>query len=314
MKALRRITCVCVASCVVVSVAAQPAPPKAAKQASKTLSSPPAPRVMKLDIDLAAEQLPTAFDGHGAIQVADGLEKLGAIEKGEFESTGEFASRKASLIERPYADQLSVSDLHYFVIPIKKMEGLLVSGIVYKYDADSEIASLYVLPHKTRPNGIGGKATSLPSMERFRERKNEPWLDQFPLARTDLGTRTYDASNAYGAKVIVTAYSSSAVQIGSGQLRFLPQQSNTVSLNREYAAAATLHVPRAKAAEELASWHAILVAKPVEPFIEYNFVSIEATRTTPTEITTRERIIRADINNIIVFSKSTGRVVFRLPS
>src|SRR5205807_2410059 len=84
---------------------------------------------------LNAERLPIGFTGLPAESITDALAKVIGLDKGEFETTADFEARKAAAISRPYIPNLTLEDLHAFVLNVVKWERYS-SGVAYRYNAD----------------------------------------------------------------------------------------------------------------------------------------------------------------------------------
>jgi len=247
-------------------------------------------------IDLGYRLLPIA-------EVVDAIEKLSGQEKGEFESTSDFNARKASALTGKFMGDSSVEDTFAFVVRVAK-GGAYSDGLKYDFNADTREVRLFALPKSSSMNGIGA-----PDYQTSRRQSNG--LDQFDLDFKIDSTKTYEASNAYGAKVTVEETVSTVLGIAVNKIPFLTFKRE--SYYSDPIPSVQFNMENAKAARELPALKALVVMKLADPYVVYDFMHSKPTRDKPTEITSQGKYLTGNILGIVFYSGLTGEVFARLP-
>ena len=303
---------VAIFSSLLFALAAAPAIGQSAKKAAKKPVS--ANEVVKPLVltpfaaeSLEAGRVPENFAGHPPELVANGLAKLAGVSKGEFETTADFETRKAALYSQPYIPQLTLTDIHAFTQKVEKFERYSV-GVKYRYNADSGEVEIFVVPRQTRPNGIGAPNYQS-SVVNIRASLQKPYVNTFSLSIKQTGEREYVASNAYGAQIKVTATTAESIALGLNSAEFI----RAPSFKEAPLPVATFKLEPVKAQRELPSLMVLFMTRLTPPYIEYNFLHRAPTRDMPSEFTDQERIIRADIESLVIYSGLTGEIFGRLP-
>lgn len=246
------------------------------------------------------------YPGYSVTDIIQSLEKIVGIKKGEFESTVDFNNRRASALNEKTLQGSSIDDTFAFVTSVVKNEGYS-HGIKYNFNADSGDVNLYILPSssKYRPiNGIGA-----PNFTVNRQVRRD--LDKFVMNTVLDSKSTYKGSNAYGASVMVDKTVSSNFGIAANKIPFLKFEREIIYRNP--IASGSFKLENSRAAVELPNLKALIVMKLAEPYIEYNFSSIEPKRDNPIDIQTQEKLLAGDILGVIFYSGLTGEIFARIP-
>lgn len=281
------------------------------KGATPKTPSIPAPVAFSL-ASLENGKVSGAMTEAQVIRAADALEKAINISKGELETTAEFEERRAATLGKPYLGTLSLDDLHAFSVNVRKLEGYL-SGIGYRYDADTESVDVYLAPKELRPNNIGGPSVVPTTVEDIRRRMEMAPLDEF-LIQSNVDTRrNYKASNAYGATVTVDSTASKSISLGLTRIPSLSSRGIFLDLSKT-TPAGVFKLERRSAATELASLRALLVVKLSAPYLSYHFAHVAATRDSPSEIANSYRVFRGELVEAVIYSGDTGKVFVRIPN
>lgn len=247
-------------------------------------------------IDLGYAGLPIA-------EVVDAIENLSGQEKGEFESTADFNARKASALTGKFMGDSSVEDTFAFVVRIAKGSAYS-DGLKYDFNADTNEVRLFALAKSSSMNGIGA-----PDYQTSRRQSNG--LDQFDLDFKVNSTRTYEASNAYGAKVTVQETVSTMLGIAANRIPFLTYERESYYSNP--IPSVQFNMENVKAARELPALKALVVMKLTDPYVVYDFMHSKPTRDNPTELTSQGKYLTGNVLGIVFYSGLTGEVFARLP-
>ena len=254
--------------------------------------------------------LPVQFVGHSPAGVADALAKVLDVKKGEFETSVQFEARRDEALTRPILGTLTLNDRLLFTVSVKK-HTTYSSGLSYDYDADKQQLSLFVVSLETKPNGIGGPNMSLPTIESIRTRSNALGLITVELTSEKISENEYSASNAYGATLKVSSTAYKSVEIGAALPAFVPKRTR---FDAPPEPAMIIAMPVNRAQTLLPSLRALLITKSVPPYLEYNFIHSAPTRNAPSEFSSQQRLIRADIEQVWFFVPASGEVVAKLPA
>lgn len=245
----------------------------------------------RFDLESIENRLPPNFVGHLGKDVADALSKVIHAKKGEFETSAQFEARRKEAISRPYLGSLTVEDNLLLTSDITKGYG----PVSYKYDADAQKATVKISVEEVSPNGIGGDYSALSSALRDRLAK----VSRIELSSDATRRRDYTASNAMGASISVRETNFEEVSVGLGSIPF--------------DSSAVFEISPSRAQELLPNIKILFEVKLIDPYLEYNYERKKPTFDSPSEITRSDRLIRADVKQVWLFSSSTGEVLAKLP-
>lgn len=252
---------------------------------------------------IESDRIQPGYAGMPVAELVGAIEKLSNVKKGEFESTTDFDARKAAALTGKFLGDSTVDDNFSFVLPVSSGSQFL-GGLKYNFNADTSEVRLFVLPQPSSTNGIGGP--NYPNAKRGTD-----GLDQLDLDFKVNSTRKYQASNAFGASVIVEE--SSATQIGIVVNR-MPFLSVTRALTYPNPAPTTqFNLENAKAAKELPAMKALVVMKVADPYILYNYDHVKPTRDRPVELSTQSKYLTGSVLGVVFYSGLTGEVFARVP-
>lgn len=247
-----------------------------------------------------------AYSGYSTKDMINAIEKIIDIKKGEFESTIDFNTRKSSALNQKFLQNSSIDDTFGFVIPVTKSEGY-GHDFQYAFNADTGDVNLYILPSssKHRPlNGIGS-----PNYTGNRQVIKD--ADKFVFDTKIDSKSTYKGSNSYGATVTVDKTISSNFGIAANKIPFLKFEREI--LYRNPVALSSFKLENHRAAVELPSLKALIIMKLADPYIAYNFISVEPKRDNPIEILTQEKFLTGDVLGVVFYSGINGEIFARFP-
>jgi len=259
---------------------------------------------------LDSGRLKVGYTGLPPESIANALEKIVGIKKGEFETTEKFEARKAAQLSSPYIPNLALTDIHAFTSSVDKAD--YSQGISYRYDADTQTVAIMVSPLETKPNHIGGKDYSASTIESIQQQRNAPALDVLSLSSKTLLKNSYVASNAYGAKVVVEKTTSIGFSLGLDQIAFVTDRNKYGSPSSS--PLSQFKLEPTKAAKELTALKALFIVKLVEPYLDFHFIHIEPKRDSPTEMLHTSYLIRGTLLEVAIYSGLTGEIFARIPS
>jgi len=316
---LKKITLVVLISIFYISGFAVEPPPKKKMEMDQKVATPKK-ATLRMALSplepsvLDAGKLGPTYSGLPPLVIANALDKILRIEKGEFETTADFEVRKASQLSGKYIQNLKLSDIHAFSTIVRKMDSYK-EGISYKFDADNSEVGIFVAPRAIKPNGIGGPIARGRSRDEIvdtgTQRLNRASLDTFELFTRETESRDYEGSNAYGAKVTVHKTVSDVIKLGATSLRLFTL---TMEVRGEPVPGAKFKLESSRAIKELPLMRALFVAKLVSPYLEYDFQHFTPTKDDPYDFTSKVKIIRGDIDEIVIFSGLTGEIFVRIPN
>lgn len=272
--------------------------PVAAKQEPK--KAPTAKFSMGM---IEGDRIDPGYGGLPVAEVVDAIEKLSGQKKGEFESTADFNARKAAALTGKFMGDSSVEDAFAFVVPVANRRAYL-DGLKYDFNADTSEVRLFALAKSSSMNGIGA-----PDYQT--SRRQSKGLDQFDLDFKVNSTRTYQASNAYGATVTVEETVSTRLGIAANRIPFLTYKRE--SYYSKPIPSVQFNMENAKAARELPVLKALIIMKLVDPYVVYDFMHSKPTRDQPTEMTSQGKYLTGNVLGIVFYSGLTGEVFARLP-
>lgn len=118
-----------------------------------------------------------------------------ASPKDQFETTAQYEERLARLRSQPLEGGKSLYDTLSVLMPI--------SNYFFKYDADKQAVRVeHMLGFDTQPFGLSYPSGAVPPHSAYEDRFGDD-MRTLELARDRRSGRTYEASNAYGAKADV---------------------------------------------------------------------------------------------------------------
>jgi hypothetical protein len=265
--------------------------------------SPKAPSAKFSFAMIAGDHIDLKYAGLQVSDVVDAIEKLSGQRKGEFESTADFNARKAAALAGKFLGNSSVEDTFAFVVPVTR-GGAFADGLKYDFNADTSELRLFALAKSSSMNGIGAPYFRAPIRESV-------GLDQFDLDYKVDSTKTYQASNAFGATVTVKETASTRLGIAANRIPFLTYVREKYYSNPTPSMRFTME--NAKAARELPTMKALVVMKLADPYVVYDFTHSKPTRDNPIETTSRGKYLTGEVLGIVFYSGLTGEVLARLP-
>lgn len=271
----------------------------------KPASKPPAATRFSMSM-LESDRVDQNYAGMPVAEVIAAIEKLTAVKKGEFESTAEFNARRTAALSEKFLGELSIADTFAFVTNVTK-GGKYISGLKYDFNADTGDVNLFALPASSEYlplNGIGAPDYTT-------NRRESRGLDQFDLGRKIESRSTYQASNAYGATVMVDKTVATQVGLAAKRISFLNFKRDLIYSNPQ--AAVQFKLANAKAAQELPALKAMIVMKLADPHIVYNFRHVAPKRDAPVDISVQEKFLTGEVIGMVFYSGLSGEIFARLP-
>ena len=252
---------------------------------------------------IEGDRIDKRYVGVPIADVIHAIEKLSAQKKGEFESTADFNARKVAAQSAKFLGDSTLDDTFGFVVPVLKIRANS-GGLRYDFNADTRELRLYALATSSFMNGIGAPDYAI-------NRQPNNGLDQFEIDGKVNPTRTYQASNGYGASVTVeeTVYMTSG--IAATRIPFLTYKRETTYSSPP--PSLQVNMENSTAARELPALKALVVMKLADPYIAYNFLHSKPTRDNPTEFTSQGKYLRGNVLSIVFYSGLTGEIFARLP-
>ena len=268
------------------------------------VKAPPAKFSMRM---LESGKFDPAYNGLAAADVIKAIEGLSVGNKGDFESTADYNTRKSAALSRSFLGGTTVNDVFAFVAPVDKHSGCS-DDVAYGFNADTGDVSLYALPQSSEYsslNGIGAPDYSI-------GRRQFKGLDQFDLSSKIVSQKTYKGSNAYGATTLIEATIMNKVGIAAVRIPFINFERETIYCKPT--PIVQFKMDSSTAAAELPNLKALFVMRLSEPYVIYNFFHKEPKRDSPTEISIQEKFLAGEILGIVYFSGRTGKIFARLPA
>lgn len=279
-------------------VVAKPAP------IAELKPEPKKPPVLKFSMGmLESGRIDPRYTGIPVVEVVDAIEKMTGTKKGEFESTADYNARKAAALTGKFLGDSSVEDTFAFVVPVSK-GGRYRDGLGYDFNADTSEVRLFALPKQSSMNGIGA-----PDYQT--NRRESKGLDQFDLDFKLDSKSSYEASNAYGAKVSVDKTSSTRLGIAVNRMPFLNFKREMYYSNPM--AEVQFNLENARAAKELPVLKALVVMKLTDPYVLYDFFHSAPTRDKPNDMTSQGKYLTGNVLGIVFYSGITGDIFARIP-
>ncbi len=281
--------------------------PIATSRAEATFELPPSLFAPFTAAMLERGKIDPAYFGHNPSVIFPALEAVSNLRKGEFESSADFEERRTKAMSGAYLPGLKLTDQLAFILDTRRASKYF-SGLGYSYDADSAEASLYVIFNDRTLNEIG--SPSYDASGSAGQQARVPLKVQV-LKSQKIDERQYQASNAYGATVTVTKSVYKTIALGLERLDFVPWQKefpeNPQPVSR-------VKMEASVAARELPKLKTLILARPLSPYVNYDFTHQEPTRDNPKELIIQTRIIRAIVDEVIFFSGITGEIIYRAKS
>lgn len=280
---------------------------------SKSSSLPPAKRPATVQTYLSKpfqastineSHLSPSFKGHDAVKIFTGLEKLNLLEQGEFESSDDFEIRRNKLASSEYLKNFTVSNQLAFVMKVHKSDHISRS-LYYQYNANSEEVRIFLWPSLSTPNNLGNPASGLND---YPNSVNRPSVYTLSIDKHWLSKNQYIGSNAFGASTVVTESNYKEYLMGFDKEDFDQFRSKHASFGEPFA---TFKLNNATASTMLPGLSAVFIAKPIEPYVYYDFSHEKPTLSSPKEAGIYRRIIKLKIDEVVFYSKINGNVVYR---
>lgn len=235
------------------------------------------------------EYIDKEYVGIPAEEVIRSVKKMINIEKGEFESTSEFNSRKEAELAGKFLGNSTLQDIFAFVVPFNKTGETLR----YKYNADTRDVSLYVLPEFISFDGIG-------SPDYISGQKSKDNLDNFFLSSSIVGKEDWLVNGIAANRIPFFSFKR---KYESGGYEYY---SNPVSVAR-------FNMESSQAAKELPALKMLIVMKLASPYIWYNYEYIDLGIFSPTGIIKQYEYLAGDVLGVLLYSGLTGNIFVRMP-
>ena len=264
-----------------------------------TSSSTPTRKYLVTGLNLTESNVGLNFHGHDIIAVFKAVEKSPALkEKGEFESSSTFETRRAGFLNRPFYGDLSPNDYFGFVVP----SGDIISSPEFKYDADTQTLAITLEGHSKELIEFK-KLIELPITEYVPH-----LLDTILIRRTAVNHgKSYMASNAFGAKVRVHEASWDEYGIAFEPASWLfPSPSGSPSFTYKL----KMTPDEARALEPYAKL--MLICRLAEPWLKSSAGGGDATFDEPYQNFVGEKYLVVNPEQLWLFNVKTGEVVRKL--
>ena len=282
-----------------------------AKQVKKTpvSSLPPVKQEQKKPVSFSMSMIENgridpAYEGFPVSEIVAAVQKITGTSKGEFESTADFNARKIASLNEKVIGESTLNDYFALALPVKK-GGKYKDGLAYDFNADTGEVRLFALPNKLSMNGIGA-----PDYDTNKRQYTD--LDQFDVDFKVIAKDTYEASNAYGATVVVEKTMSVRLGVAVNKIPFLSARREKAYTDPSPVAQFTLE--NANAAKELPALKALIVMKIASPYLIYDYFYAKPTRDDPKEMSMQSKYLTGNILGIVFYSGITGEVLGRVPA
>ena len=252
-------------------------------------------------VDLAATRLPIET-------LIDAVKGVATVpKKGEFESTADYEARKVAARSNTFLSGSTLNDTFAISIPVSKLEN---RSLAYTYNPDSSEVALFVLPD-IDTGGIKGVYES----PKYGQKSG---LDFFKrLATNTLSQSTYEASNAYGAKITIKKTISVSYGIAANRIPFLTfDRKSYYSPDRAVFSnwdVIRFNMDSATASKAIPDLRALVIFTLPDPFIIEDSIHAEPKIDNPVDITISFQYLRADVIGIVWYSQANGEIFARLP-
>lgn len=274
---------------------------------SKPKSKSPSSDDVKFSMDmLEGSHFNPRYSGYSVEEVVNAIDKLIGLKKAEFESTIEFNARKARGLSEKFLNNATFDDIFAFSVPVSGSR-----EISYKYDADTYVTELYVLPKSSSGYNLSALGGSQSKYEEEQITLGELNPDLFPLGSKEKQIDVYKGSNAFGAVVSVDRSISTKFGIAAKRISFLHFERKVIYSNP--AVSAQFKVDNLKAASELPALKALVVMKLIPPFILHNTKHFSPTIKSPHDVMVEDRYLVGDVLGIVFYSGITGEMFARIP-
>ncbi len=266
-------------------------------------TAPQKPPLIKFSMEMLERgRIDPGYMGFSISDVIESIEKMAVSKKGEFESTAEYNARKAAALTQRLSGDWSLQDTFAFLVPVSQGVGYR-DGLRYVFNADTSEVRLFVLPKQRVLNGIGA-----PDYQT--NRRQSIGLDQFDLDFKVDSQSTYEASNAYGAKVTVERTISTRLGIAVNQIPFL---NLTRDSYQNPVPAIQFNLENARASKELPALKALVVLNLSDPYAVYDFFSSKPSRDNPKDMSSQSKFLHGNVLGIVFYSGLSGEILARIP-
>jgi hypothetical protein len=269
----------------------QPAAPVTAAVRARAEAPKPSPPKFRLNM-IEGERLDHTFHEMPLEDLINAVQKNISVRKGEFESTSEFSTRKATALAMKFLGDYGMDDTFAVVSRVYSIQTFPMS---YAFNPDTSEVSVFVLPR-------------MKTMDSYGEPNGLYFFDFDTKIESE---RTYQARNAYGAVSTVQESIMSTKGIAASPVSVL-----TFGRRINYnSPSPTLRfkMDNSRAAKELGSLKALLVFKLEAPYMDFDYVHKEPTRESPRDVHGRSSYIICNLQGIIYYSGLTGEIFARLP-
>jgi hypothetical protein len=252
-------------------------------------------------VELATTRLPIET-------LIDAVKKVAIVsKKGEFESTVDYEARKLAARSTSFLGDSTLNDTFAISIPVSKWSS---DQLIYTFNPDASEGAFFVLP-ATSSGGYKG----IYEKQQYGQESGIDFLKQ--LANKTLSKSTYEASNAYGAKVNVEKTVSVAYGLAANRIPFL-KFGRKDYYGSDFTSASSMAVVRFKmdgatASKTIPELKALIVFSIRDPFILEDSFRVEPKRDSPVDIMASYQFLRSDIIGVVWYSSVTGEIFARLP-
>ena len=242
-------------------------------------------------IDPSSERLGIRYGGNDLRAVFESLSKRGSAKKGEFETTAAFEARTKEDAARPLSGSLTNDSLYAFRVIARGSE---FSGFFARYDADKGEMLVRVTfdPMHDKVIGLGTTQGALGA----------------DSLRVELPKDSYEATNAFGARVRVDAeyWSHDAVSVRNIAEFVKDPQSMIAHVEQR------LPMPVEQAQQIKPNLQALLIGHLSPPYVTSGMSTVEPTFNNPHAELSVFRYVHLSVDQIVFYNMATGDVLARV--
>lgn len=266
--------------------------------------SKPSAAYLNVSFDPVIQKIPVPYLGHNIEQVYEGFDKRKKAEhKDEFETTEQYQRRLTEQAGKPLFGSVGQDSILAFVVSPRA-----------EYDADKQTLII-----------------SLPTSEV----RQSAQIDRSRLAVTikiELTKQKSTGQNAYGAKVEIEEMYAKSYELAihnksnfetekvlDENIRRMSERSDMPKMAASFIEAMKLtsFVQRLKIGPEEAQatkykLSALILAKPIAPYISYGAILREATFKDPTEFSSQMYYVDVDLIEIWIYDKLSGEIISKI--
>ncbi len=253
--------------------------------------------------NLAKDTINQSFKGVPLTDFITKVDKRLDITKGEFETSDDFTKRLEAAAKSITINGYTLQAPIAVVVNVENNIDPTIS-VGYSYSADSEELLLSVLAKNKKLINHRMPTPGAPDPD--------DTADIFDISREWEKETHYIASNAFGATVKVKKQDIKKYGLISSRIDWLTFERKPLYLLNA-PTVARISLPPASASKILPKLSAILVIQPKPPYIAYDYDKQFPTRDIPTERAIRSKYLTGELLGIVFYSRSDGKVIYRLP-